>query len=655
MYLFLNLNFNSKNTIFVFWNLISKNFIHLIYFIMKRILPFILLISFAISGFAQVRQLKPTDYASHYKLSKSNVAGEAMNFFAEANPYTANERSQDIIIGETWYDLQSNSSMMNRMYSYPDGTMAGVWTRGMTPTAYSDRGTGYNYYDGSAWGPYPTERIETTRTGWPSYAPYGANGEIVCAHTFTAAGLVLSWRENKGTGDWNYASLVGPPGHEGIAWPRMITSGENHEVIHVIANVPSTVNGGSPYEGQDGALSYSRSTDGGQTWDPDNIILEGMGADYFSTIGPDDYAWAEPHGNTIAFVYFGGITDGIVMKSMDGGDTWERITFYNSPDPFFDGNGGNLPQCGGGDGYNAIVIDDNDVVHVAFGRQIHMDDTPDDDTWSYYPYSDGLVYWNEGMAPLDTAKIGAEIIPEDWANTYLYQNGMLAAWTQDHGTDTIIGVAPYYASLVSMPQMVLHDGVLQLFYGGLAVGYDNTVYNFRHIWGRRTEMDGKWSEFTDYTGDVFHLFSECVFPSASPYATNGLYHVLYQSDSYPGTSLQPSDAPSQDPALNNMVYLPVMTAPVGVQDNIEATFEVSQNQPNPAYGMTTIVVNLKERGNIHLAISNLLGQTVYETMQESSNLGSNPIRVDVSNFDSGIYIYTVEVGNQKVSNKMLVK
>ncbi|HEY9018854.1 T9SS type A sorting domain-containing protein, partial [Thiomicrospira sp.] len=606
---------------------------------MKKALLFVFALAFGYASVAQVSQLKPQAKFNTTVMKTQQPVLDQEPFFQYNDPIVANERAQDIVVGETWYDLQSNSTMAQRMYAYPDGSIGATWTRGMTPTAYSDRGSGYNYYDGSAWGPYPTERVEDVRTGWPSYAPYGANGEIICSHTGGAAGLQFSWRENKGTGDWNYFQLAGPAEQPDLLWPRMITSGENNEVIHVIAAAGNA----ATYEGLTMALLYSRSSDGGLTWDPQNVILEGTGSDVCNGWGGDDYAWANPVGNTIAFVAFGGIADGIIMKSTDGGDNWERITFYESPDPFFDGNGGNLPQCGGGDGYNALVLDDEGMAHVAFGRQIHLDDTPDDAAWSYYPYSDGLVYWNETMPVLDTAKIGATILPVDWTTTYLYQNGMLAAWTQDNGDDTIVGVAPYYASLTSMPQMVLHNGILQFFYGGLAVGYDNTVNNYRHIWGRFTELDGNWSEFTDYTGDVFHLFSECVFPSVAPYAYGETYHILYQSDNQPGNSLQPTDAPTHDPILNNMVYLPVSIA-VGVEDNLAANFEVSQNMPNPAVDQTTIVVNLQEQGSIRLTVSNILGQTVYETMRETTSLGANAFKVDVSEFKTGMYVYTVEVG-----------
>jgi len=154
--------------------------------------------------------------------------------------YKADFTPEEEIIGNTFYDLQTNSSMQNRIHIYPDGTMAGVWTLGFDfPSFAGDRGTGYNYYDGTAWGPYPTERIESDRTGWPCYAPYGENGEIILAHNWTATGggdgLFYNIREEKGTGDWTEYLFQGPTGNEDLAWPRMTTTGVNNSVMHFIA------------------------------------------------------------------------------------------------------------------------------------------------------------------------------------------------------------------------------------------------------------------------------------------------------------------------------------------------------------------------------------------------------------------------------------
>lgn len=624
---------------------------------MKKLLLAVMAISFVATTFAQVSQYTPKKWYNTVTAHDNVPQVDPQSFSTEINPTVSSSRAADVVVGETWYDLQTNSSMPNRIFAFEDGTIGATWTRGMTHVSYPDRGTGYNYHDGSSWGPYPTERIEEVRTGWPNYAPYGANGEIVCTHSGGNSGLVFSWRETKGTGDWNYFNLVGPAGHEDILWPRMVTSGENNEIIHVICVTPGVANDGSIYEDLDGALLYSRSADGGQTWDPMNMILEGVSADYTSGWGGDDYAFAQPQGENLAFFAFGGIRDGVVMKSTDGGDNWERMLVYESPMPFFTGEEGTLPQCGGGDGYNAVAIDDEGMVHVAFGRQVHLDEDPAAG-WNYYPYSDGLVYWNEAMPALDTAKLTADIIPDDWETHYLYQNGNLAAWTQPNGEDTIVGIPYYGASMTTMPQIVtMRDEmgvkIVQVFYSAISVGFDNSENNFHHIWGRFTEGDGLWSAFTDYTGDVFHIFSECVYPSVAPKAVNGKFHILYQTDNMPGTSTQP-DPPQHDPILNNIVYLAVSPLPVDVEETVAGSLEISQNFPNPFNGNTFVEVTLAKTANISVEVTTLTGQKVAMNDYGHKMAGTHTISIDGSQLTTGIYFYTVTAGDQKVTRKMMV-
>ncbi len=625
---------------------------------MKKLLLVVMALSFFATSFAQLRQMSPKKWYNSVTVQDRAPQTDPQPFTSEMNPTVNNSRQADIVVGETWYDLQTNSSMCNRIYAYEDGTIAATWTRGMTPTTYADRGTGYNYNNGTAWGAYPTERIEDQKTGWPNYAPFGENGEIICTHSGGNDGLIFSWRATKGEGDWNFFNLVGPTGHEDILWPRMVTSGENNEIIHVICVTPGTGNQGTVYEGLDGALLYSRSSDGGQTWDPQNMILEGVNSDYTSGWGGDDYAFAAPQGNTLAFFAFGGIRDGVIMKSTDGGDNWERMLVYESPMPFFTGDEGTLPKCGGGDGYNAIAIDDEGLVHAAFGRQVHMDDTPGDAQWSYYPYSDGLVYWREGMPALDTADILADIIPEDWETTSLYQNGNLAAWVQPNGEDTIVGLPYYGASMTTMPQIVtMRDEndvkIVQVIYSAISVGFDNSELNFHHIWGRFTEGDDNWSEFTDYTGDVFHIFSECAYPSVAPKAVDGKIHVLYQSDNMPGTSIQP-DPPQHDPVLNTIVYLPISPLPVNVEENPAQSLEISQNYPNPFNGTTYVSVDMNESANLSLEVYTLTGQKVAMNDYGFKTAGSHTITIDGSQLTTGIYFYTITAGESKVTRKMMV-
>ncbi len=131
-------------------------------------------------------------------------------------------------------------------------------------------------------------------------------------------------------------------------------------------------------------------------------------------------------------------------------------------------------------------------------------------------------------------------------------------------------------------------------------------------------------------------------------------HILYQTDALPGNALQPTD-PHHLPVLNSIVHLPVSPLSVDVADEFSISFEVSQNQPNPAVTDTYVAVTTEKQGVINFTVSNLLGQVVYRAVDEGHTLGTHSFRLDVSSFDSGIYLYTVEVGGKSVTKKMLVK
>jgi hypothetical protein len=101
---------------------------------------------------------------------------------------------------ETIYDLQTNSTVANRFVVWDDGTMAAVCTRGVESPggfAFPDRGTGYNYFDGSSWGPKPSTRIESKKAGWPSITKWGANGEFVVSHQGGGNPLLLLKKRDK--------------------------------------------------------------------------------------------------------------------------------------------------------------------------------------------------------------------------------------------------------------------------------------------------------------------------------------------------------------------------------------------------------------------------------------------------------------------------
>ena len=87
-------------------------------------------------------------------------------------------------------------------------------------SSYPERGTGYNYYDGTRFGDMPTERVESIRSGWPSIAACG-NGEILVSH---ASGINVYYRQTKGQGEWTMVTNF-----PDVTWPRVICSGPNDQ------------------------------------------------------------------------------------------------------------------------------------------------------------------------------------------------------------------------------------------------------------------------------------------------------------------------------------------------------------------------------------------------------------------------------------------
>ncbi|MCK5788415.1 MAG: T9SS type A sorting domain-containing protein [Chlamydiia bacterium] len=95
---------------------------------------------------------------------------------------------------------------------------------------------------------------------------------------------------------------------------------------------------------------------------------------------------------------------------------------------------------------------------------------------------------------------------------------------------------------------------------------------------------------------------------------------------------------------------------VGINDNLVAhnNISVTQNVPNPFNGSTRITVTTETTANVMVEISNIMGQTIY-TSQEGRVNGSKEITLNANNMEAGVYFYTVTVGHESITKKMIVK
>lgn len=627
---------------------------------MKTIVLLILISAISVSISAQnICTRQSIKNGQNQKLEKTRAVDDTRivnpEHLPSCKPFSKSIKSApgviETLIGGTIYDTQTNASVANRIYIYPDGTIGAVWTLGYNATLYPDRGTGYNYFDGMSWGIEPTTRIESVRTGWPCYCPLGA-GELIVAHDFVN-GLQISKRPLKGTGPWTTSFLAAPSGATKVSWPRAITTGNT---IHIIAV------SGVAYQGLDLALLYYRSTDGGITWE-DPKILPGMDATSlgagagksFGGFAGDSYAWAAPKGDTIAFAVsepMGGVW---IMKSFDNGDNWAKTTVLSlpiltiAPSPI-------IPST---DGSIAIAIDNQGKAHIVVGRMRVSDDDYVAANNNYYPHTDGLLYWNENMPQLDTTQIGDLDI--------LNANGNILATMVDYNANDTIdfpdvasGSFPfglYGVSMCSMGQIAIdkEDNIVVTFSACREDLFNPSaapnIELYRHLYVlKRLKNESKWTVPVDLTDDIEHSYDECVFASLAPQSDIYKIDLVYQVDAEPGTAIGSDEDPPQENFINYLKSYLVL--PPGVkQVDIAKNVMVS---PNPANDYTNILVLLKDAQKVNISVYDAMNKLVYTNDCGTQTTGYHSFYVNTASLISGIYLFTVKIGNSQTSKKVIV-
>ena len=98
----------------------------------------------------------------------------------------------------------------------------------------------------------------------------------------------------------------------------------------------------------------------------------------------------------------------------------------------------------------------------------------------------------------------------------------------------------------------------------------------------------------------------------------------------------------------------VMEENVSIKNTAVSSFSVGQNIPNPAHNTTIIPFSLPENGNIVFELFSINGQLLHkETV--SSQKGDNYIEYNTAGLSSGIYFYSVNYKNQRLTKKMVVR
>lgn len=574
----------------------------------------------------------------------------------------------EVIIGNTTYDLQTNSTSATRLHNHGNGNLSAIWTQGFdAATGYPGRGTGYNHFDGTNWLTIPTERIEANiRTGWPSIRALGNGDEVIVNHIFQAPFRLHQLIGVPGGGGWDEADIPNAT-PAGIVWPRLATGGSDGNTIHVVGVTTPEANGGSIYEGVDGHLLYYRSTDGGMTYDIQDMIIPGLDQSAYSSGSVDNYA-IDAQGETVVIAHFGQFADVDIFKSTDNGATWTETTVFDFPldnyvvDSGYDAS--DLPPYDSlvspdplailtSDESGAVVLDNNGEAHVFFGQMYVQDADLTDGGTTYYPGTSGLAYWNESYGE-DSIRVIADVIDANG-------NGVL-------DVAGIADIALYFASLTSFPSAgVDGDNNIYLTYSALMEAEEFININAtpnqqhaRHIYTIASTDNGEtWTTPYDLINEEIATepdlipASEAVFPSVAKLVDDKV-HIIYQLDFEPGLSVRGD----MDPAGTNFIsYIGFDVSEYGIVGTEEEGESILNNwkiSPNPTADIATLKVELTQPATVQMTIFNLMGQIV-----SSQNFGKQPAgnfteTVNLQQFPKGTYFVKMDVDGA-IFTKKLVK
>jgi hypothetical protein len=591
-------------------------------------------------------------------------------------PHPANRAFTSSVIGTTEYQNQTNASICNRLIRNSDGTLSATWTMAQLST-WADRGTGYNYFDGTSWGAAPSVRVENTRTGFTNVGVSGTGKEYVVAHeaptSGTGLGTHIASRPVKGTGTWTDATIGAND-----TWPRLVISGSSNNTLQIIAQTSGAGTTITPYMGQDGALSYSRSQDGGATWNKLRTVIPGLDSAFYAGFGGDCYS-IDAKGNTIAIVVGGLDHDVVMVKSTDDGDTWTKTVIKQFPIPFYDGAtmttdvdgdaiADTIESCD--DAVN-VILDNAGMAHVFYGRMRVFCDAPGTGTGqglSYFPYTDGLMYWDESMGSAAPVMIAAM---QD-----LNGDGVMNIWTDPSGTN--LGMGSFFRSLSSFPSSGIDaSGKLFVTYSSLyegindqGEGYDtgNGVLippttadgkSFRHQYVMRSDDNGMtWCnpiDITDPDGSPAYDYIEGVYGAMAP-SVDANVHIIVQEDNAPGHGVSTTTTPDPQSGPANIKYfkIPVADLACDAGMNEHASMSEISLYPNPANGSVNMVLNLDRASKASIKVYNMLGAVVSE-MENSLASGKNTVKLDISALNPGVYFVNTLVDGKSYSQKLTVK
>ncbi len=572
-------------------------------------------------------------------------------------------------IGSTYYDLQTNFAMPHRLVLQPSGAVSATWTTANSDAAgFATRGSGYNYRDAAGkWNPSDSSRVENVRTGWANIGILSNGSVFTIGHDATNGGFYMTKSASATSRPSTTTSILQEPPYKPI-WARTANDGD---VIHLICSYTDSAAPGEARapkrKGIFAPMVYSRSKDGGVTWDKQHIMLP----DYDSTLtnngGADQYS-IDVKGNTVAIVNADLLQGVIAWKSTDGGDNWQRIivdTFKYAP---WTGKTEMLDTPYTNDGTVDVIIDNNSKLHVFFGLGRVFDNDTTDESYSFYPGTQGMMHWSEATNKTALIASGNQFDrTEDGFNSLEQATySGLTSGNVPSGLSTVARLGSTSAMRQPASAMDANGNLYCLFSVPIEQDISDLGANFRDI-GVVYSTDGgaTWSlpqNVTQVLGREDDFASTCR-------VANGFLHMTWQQDEIAGTNLQNnSGAFGNHPVVLNLINyqaIPVteiLNGNIGMlygvnveKPNTGEVMVVNQNYPNPFSNATNVLVYLTKPGDIKVEVRNAMGALVKTQTHSNLYKGNHELTITAEGLSTGVYTYTLIAGGSSVSKTMMVK
>ncbi len=603
---------------------------------------------------------------------------EAVSPFKAGTTYTPtlnkHIRYSAILIGKTFYDLQTNASVGRRVILHDNGSISAVWTTSSIGEAnWPTRGTGYNHKATTSWFSTVNARLETERTGWPCIGVLEKSGtkyEAIMGHVASTGGWVLS--KNNAIGNSSFPdqkAILTQQNNMVSIWGRIGT--DKKQTIHLVSNYFSDAANGIPIVKINGVSSpstYSRSTDAGLTWDKKFTALPGYDSTRVLNGGGDNYAIDVK--DSIVAIVLGGLGEDISLyKSTNGGNTFTKIqveAFQYSP--FKDVYISHATPEKTTDGSMDVLIGNDNKIHVFFARSFVSDTIMGDDGFSFRPASTSLMHWTEGW---DSVNLCGGAFDYDQNGTLDITRETFTSLTNGTTVPAGLSSATRYGnnSLVSFPTSSMDaNGNLYVIYSApneLAISPFNANYRDLYI-SFSTDGGVSWTIGQNITATSTPNSFENVFPSAAKRADN-FVHFLYQEDDLPGTNLQNNGNSNTHPNDEQRIQykaIPVtdilaglIKDPVSVKKTVSdpKIFFVSQNQPNPFSSETSAFIYLRDGSDLNLSISDITGKVIKTEKLGYHSAGNHAVTINADGLKSGLYFYTISNDLYSTTQKMQVK